>query len=133
GPEDPLRRIADALACVREPPTKDDGVARGPASWVKPPDGFESAFPERYVASRNMRRNSIGNQDCVRPTRRVRNRIGPPSVIRWSEVRSADRGVVVFHEGKGEEPQPMRVRVRVVVDEGHDLSRGRRDPGVARS
>src|SRR5437016_11417138 len=42
---------------------------------------------------------------------RVRDRIGPPSVIRWSEVRAADRGVVAFHEGKGEEPQPVRVRV----------------------
>src|SRR5207302_5965787 len=132
-PDDRRGGIADDLASVPEPPADVDVVPRGPESGVEPPDGFESAFPERHVASRNMLRNPIGNQDRVRPAGRVRDRVGPPSVIRWSEVRAADRGVVAFHEGKGEEPQPMRVRVRVVVDEGHDLSRGRCDPGVARA
>src|SRR5207253_6888605 len=69
----------------------------------------------------------------VRPAGSIRDRVGTPSVIRWSELRAADRGVVAVHEGKGEEPQPVSVRVRVVVDESHDLSRGRCDPGVARS
>src|SRR5207253_1758454 len=131
-PDDRRGGIANDLASVPKPPTDVDIVSRGPEASVEPPDGFEGAFPERHVASRYVLGDPIGNQDRVRPAGRVRDRIGPPSVIRWSEVRAADRGVVAFHEGKGEEPQPVRVRVRVVVDEGHNLSRGRGDPGVAR-
>src|SRR5205823_12773255 len=62
-PDDRRGGIADDLSSVLEPPTNVDVVARGPESGVEPPDGFESAFPERHVASRNMLRNSIGNQD----------------------------------------------------------------------
>src|SRR5207249_8821054 len=110
-PDDRRSGIADDLASVLEPPTNVDVVARGPESGVEPPDGFESAFPERHVASRDVLRNSIGNQDRVRPARRVRDRVGPPSVIRWSEVRAADRCVVAFHKGRGGEPRALWIRV----------------------
>ncbi len=70
-------------------------------------------------------------QHVTRPARRVGNALGRGTVARRWDVRPGDAHVIRGHEQVREIMQPVRVRVRIIIDVRHDGSRGRLHAHVA--
>ena len=131
-PDDGGRRVPDESPAVAEPPAHIDVVAGGSEYPVETADRFECLLPERHVASRDVLRDRVGQQDRIRTAGRVRDGIRDPTVVRRREIRSPHADVLPFHEREREESQPVNLRVRVVIDERDDLPGGDLGAEVAR-
>ena len=115
-------------------PTDINVVTRDAELRIKSANRREARLAERHVTAGNVFRLAIGKQHVRGAAGRVGDAFGDGPIRRWRDVGSADRGVRRVHgiQERGRQiMKPMRIRISVVVEVGHDVAVGRLPSGVA--
>src|SRR5712692_5593256 len=112
-------------------PTHINIIASNMELRIEAADCPKARGTKSHVTARNVFRLLVGQENVDRPSRRVDNTIGDWPITRRSNVRSPHSRVGRRQKSGGQIGQPMRIRAGVIVDIGHNLTRGSSQTSVA--
>ena len=113
---------ADAPAARLQAPAQVDVVAGRAVAVVEAVYCRKRVAPEGHVAARHVLGQGVGEQHLHRSTRCVGHAIGNRPIAVRRDVGASHADPVARHEAVGQEVQPVRVGVGVVVDVGDDFA-----------
>ena len=99
---------------------------------IKPRNGLQGCFAKRHITSRDMLCLRIGEEHMHGTTRGIRHTVGYRTVPRRRQIRSANAHMGRTHESCCEIGQPMGIRIRIVINIGHNLTPGLLPASIAR-
>src|SRR5215471_15691353 len=119
------RAEAQRSASLLQAPAEIHIISGDAKLRIEPAGFFERRPSEGHVAAGNVLGHLVGKQNMYRSARSVRHTIGDSTIARRGDVWSADSHMSRAKKRVSEVSQPVRIRVRIIIQISDNLT-GRR-------
>ena len=131
-PNQRTRTETNPMPCLHQTPTYVHIIPRRTELWIKPANLRQNRPPIPHVATRNMLRLGVTEQNMGRRSGRRGHRRPHWTLRRRMKIRSTHRRIRMIQKTRYEKIEPIRIGHAVGVSISHNLPAGRLPPYIPR-